>query len=142
LNPDVVDNVEAVVIVSNHADFDEPSSWGCTATHPRSRPLLALAFLADKYMIKTPCEGTPPELKVPTRDALAMLASFIRAHPDKRLLVFLYPDKAQMADEAERLARLDTKAPCWRRRVCMKSFTLPAMCAGKASPACTAMAHT
>jgi hypothetical protein len=110
-NPDVVARMDTIVIVSNHGDFGEPSSWNCARTHPRSRPVLALAYLADKYVLKTPCEGTPPELLVPTRDAVAMLAAFIKGHPDKRLQVFLCPDAVQMANEAEMRARLDSKAP-------------------------------
>ncbi|CAD5369168.1 conserved hypothetical protein [Rubrivivax sp. A210] len=98
-NPDVVDKVDTIAFVLNNGDLAPASSWSCTRSHPLTRPVVALWYLADKHVLQRPCEGTPPELKVESQDVAAMLAAFMAANTTKRVIVFLYPDKQEAADE-------------------------------------------
>lgn len=108
LHPEVVKQVDRIVIVSNSGDFDRPSSWACNLTHPRARPLLALDYLARKYVLKQECPSeSPPELRVQPKDPWAMLTAFAQAHPDKPLTFFLYPDKPECESPVLRQSRLE-----------------------------------
>jgi len=80
-NPDVVAAADTVVFVLNSGDLGPASSWGCTHSHPRERPWLALAYLTNKYVVKH-CEGVPSELQVQPQSEqqiLDRLTAFIRS---------------------------------------------------------------
>lgn len=76
-NPDVVSQMDTIAFVLNSGDLGPPSSWNCSLTHQRERPAVALVYLAKKYLLRWPCEGTPAELQVKTQDPLAMLRAFV-----------------------------------------------------------------
>lgn len=114
-NPDVIAAVDTVVLVLNSGDFAEPSSWTCELSHPRTRPLSALWYLIRKYGLKEACGSVPPAgLQVPRRDPLQMLAAFAAAHPTKRLIVFLYPEKSEALNESALADRLERHGPAIR----------------------------
>jgi hypothetical protein len=110
-NSDVVDKIDTIAFVLNSGDLGAASSWGCTTSHPRQKPTVALWYLAKKHLLSWPCEGTPPELKVTLRDPVPMLKDFLSAHPSKRVVIFLYPDLPEAADEALMRKRLEPMAP-------------------------------
>jgi hypothetical protein len=112
----VVEAVDTIVLVLNSGDFESPSSWTCELSHPTRRPPVALWYLARKYALNEGCPAEPPPaLKVTRRDPLAMLTDFVGHHAGKRVLVFLYPDKAELADESLLAARLDSFVPLLRK---------------------------
>ena len=76
-NPDVVSRVDTIVFVLNSGDLGPPSSWNCSLTHQRERSTVALIYLAKKYVLRWPCEGTPAELQLKTQDPLVILRAFI-----------------------------------------------------------------
>lgn len=111
-NADVVAAVDTVVLVLNSGDFAEPSSWTCELSHPRERPLSAAWYVARKYVIKEECgSASPADLTVQPRDPLQMLSAFVAAHPAKRLIVFLYPEKSEVLNEAAMAGRLERFGP-------------------------------
>lgn len=98
-NMDVVEHSDAIVLVLNSADFDQPSSWACDITHPRERPRVALLYLARKYLgIGPQCAGEGPgDLKVPAADWKKAWREFMS---DARLrgkpvTVWLYPTREE-----------------------------------------------
>ncbi|PZP34345.1 MAG: hypothetical protein DI603_05130 [Roseateles depolymerans] len=110
--PEVVQQVDQIVFVSNSGDFDRPSSWTCEMTHPRERPRVAMLYLLQKYVFKTPCPAEPPPgLAVTPRDPLQMLAEFAREHPGKPLKFVLYPDREECELPALRQTRLERFKP-------------------------------
>lgn len=114
-NPDVVKSVETIVFVLNSGDFGEPSAWSCSHFHPLEPPRVALWYLAKKYVLKTPCEGTPPTLAVTTRDPMAMLQAFVEGHARHRFVALLYPDLEELMDDALLRARLEMHADALTR---------------------------
>jgi len=68
-HPAILEKMDAVVIVSNSADFDVPSSWASELTHPLHHPFPGLIYLARKYVF--PPSRPPqvkPEMQVAPRD--------------------------------------------------------------------------
>lgn len=103
-NSDILPRVRTVVFVLNNGDLAPASSWSCSWTHPRQRPLSAMSYLTGKYLLKLPCEGTPEALKVPARDPIPMLKKFLeqsKAAGNKTLFV-LYPDRSEVDDQSRR----------------------------------------
>lgn len=95
-NHQVLDRVDDLVILSNSGDFDVPSSWGCSWTHPRTKPTSALWYVLGKYVFKLPCEGTPANLRVILKDPFIMLHEFLTTvPPNVKVTLFLYPNKAE-----------------------------------------------
>ena len=73
--------------------------------------MLALWYLAKKYVLNWPCEGTPAALKVEAKDPLAMLKGFLQRHPGKRTVILLYPSREEVANETLLVAQLESLAP-------------------------------
>jgi len=105
-HPQILEQVDAVVFLSNSEDFDEPSSWAYEVMHPRSHPVSGLAYMTKKYLIKEDRPPVTPELQVPKRDWLAELTAFAQEF-DKPVFLFAYPtveelnDKQLMADQLD-----------------------------------------
>jgi hypothetical protein len=101
LNPQVPASVKRIVFVLNTGDFDNTaSSWACELTHPRTRPVVALWYLVNKYVHAfEPCGDAPAALKVPDGDLAGELQAFMALHGAKTSFV-LYPDKPEAADAA------------------------------------------
>ena len=98
-NKSVVKQVDHVIFVLNSADFERPSSWSSELTHPRERPICALCYLAQKYVLR-PASSTPSDLAVNPRDPIADLRAFAEEYR-KPFDVWLYPNKAEMLDKTE-----------------------------------------
>lgn len=111
LFPEVVDRIDTIVFVINSGDLDGPSSWGCTLTHPREKPMSAAWFIARKYVFHSPCEGIPPDMAVKKIPPLPTLQEFLKTHPNKRVIFVLYPDIKQTADPRLRNSQLETMKP-------------------------------
>ena len=115
-NPDVVSRVDTIVFVLNSGDLGPPSSWNCSLTHQRERSTVALIYLAKKYVLRWPCEGTPAELQLKTQDPLVILRAFIDERASGgRVIAFLYPDRPQSQDEALMRDQLEIMAPPLRQ---------------------------
>lgn len=109
-HPEVVAGVDRIVFVLNSGDFAEASSWACETTHPRSRPVLLTFYLFRKYVYGWPPCGTPhPDLTVPPGDWKPEIAAFF-AHTTKEVAIFLYPNKAESGDTAQRERELEMHA--------------------------------
>lgn len=97
---DIVRDLEGILILSNAADFDGPSSWASKFTHPRSKPTVALPYLFCRVF----CRGnpvTPEALLVPRRDPIEDLRKFA-ADTGKPIVMWLYADWQQTENPAER----------------------------------------
>jgi len=106
-HPDIVKQVDQLIFVLNSGDFGEASSWRCEYTHPRSKPILATYYLIKRYDFPTEdCGVLSPALKVPAGDALAQPRTFLRDF-HKSVIVFLYPDKAELLSPERRYLALD-----------------------------------
>ena len=92
-HPEVVSNVARVIIVSNSADFDKPSSWANPVSHPYEAPTSAVWFLAQKYL-HLRHYSTTPENEVDKRNWEADLRG-LRARFSGPIDVVLYPDAAE-----------------------------------------------
>jgi len=111
-NPGVVRAVDTIVFVSNSGDFGEPSSWTCELSHPQQRPLLALVYLARKYVLKQVCPSEPAAaMAVPRQDPVALLKAFVQSHVDKRVMIVLYPNKAELDDTGLLGQQVDSLVP-------------------------------
>lgn len=100
-NPKIVERMGTIVFVINKGDLSPASSWSCSWTHPLERPASAVWYLAGKYVLKLPCEGTPAALAVPPQDPLVMLKSFLDSKPAAtRVMFILYPDQKEAASDA------------------------------------------
>lgn len=95
-NPQVAQSVESVLFVLNNGDFDEASSWSCDATHPLTRPKVALWYLFNKYVYTVEkCGSVPAELQVQPGNLEAELKAFLAVNGSKTVFV-LYPDKDEV----------------------------------------------
>jgi len=106
-NPEVVNIVDDIVFVLNSDDFSEASSWRCELTHPTSKPPIALVYLFKKYIYSFgECDKPLSEwLKVMPGDVELEFKLFALNHTDK-IIVFLYPDLAEMNNEELRSLRV------------------------------------
>jgi hypothetical protein len=109
-HPDIVQKMDAVLIVSNAGDFGEPSSWASGLTHPRSRPFPGLLYMVQKYVIGVQPQLVPPELKVVKRDWHVDLHDFSQTFR-KPIYLFMYPGIDEVKDKALLEARLDARIP-------------------------------
>lgn len=75
-HPEVASSVDEIVFVLNGGDFSGPSMWRSEQTHPRTRPLSALAYLLMKYVSKSEPPETPPDLRVAATDWRRDFAAF------------------------------------------------------------------
>ncbi|MCM2346185.1 MAG: hypothetical protein NDI95_05995 [Acidovorax soli] len=99
-HPQVLTQVDQVVFVLNSGDFGEASSWSCEATHPRTRPVVALWYLFNKYVYAVEkCGQVPKGLQMPPGDLAAELQTFLAEHTGKASFV-LYPDRAELVNPA------------------------------------------
>ena len=97
-NKDIVSAVDAIYFVLNKGDFESASSWRCETTHPTHRPVLALLYLAQKYVGDwSACSVAPSPLPVPPRDVLAQLRAFMTSAEvkGKEIRFYLYPDRPE-----------------------------------------------
>ena len=108
-HPDILHKVDAVAIVSNSGDFDEPSSWASSVTHPLKRPFPGLLYVARKYVFPAgPTPEVQAELQVMPRDWQADLHDFLRSYR-KPVFFFLYPNLDEL-DNAEKMhSQLESK---------------------------------
>lgn len=112
---DVVAQVDRLVFVLNSGDFGEASSWSCELTHPLSRPIFSTYYLAQRYGTSVDkCGTTPAELQVPPGDAFQELAAFLRG-TGKQVIVFLYPDKAELISQTQLQEKLTHHIPALRQ---------------------------
>jgi len=97
-NPQVVRDVDRVVIVLNPEDFVEPSVWTPDPNRPDHKPVLQTLFLMDRLVL-APLRGSTVKPKS-GRDWRAEFAAFLRA-TNKPVLVVLYsgarPDTIERA---------------------------------------------
>jgi len=104
-NPQVPAQVDRVLFVVNTGDFGEASSWSCEATHPRTKPTVALWYLFNKYVYAfEACSHVPAGLQVPPGNLATELKSFLLLYSDKTAFV-LYPDRAETENPALAQAR-------------------------------------
>ena len=95
-HPDVVKNIDNFIFVLNSEDFDQASSWSCNATHPRSSPTIATAYVFQKYIYNWNQCGEPlKEFKVEPGDWKKEVTDFLaeKAIEGKSVTFFLYPNK-------------------------------------------------
>ena len=98
-HPQVVRGVDQVVLVSNSADFNEPSSWANELTHPRQRHWWAAWQLFRKFV--WPPEQPP--ITAPMRVRRLPLQPLLRqalALSHRPWIVMLYPMRAELHDGA------------------------------------------
>jgi len=97
-NPQVVRDVDRIVIVLNPEDFVEPSVWTPDPNRPKHKPVLQSFFLFDRLVL-APLRGAPAPPKT-GRDWKSEFAAFRRA-TNKPVLVVLYsgrgPDRIERA---------------------------------------------
>ena len=109
-HPDILQKMDAVVILSNSGDFDEPSSWASGLTHPRSHPFPGLPFMVQKYVIGVQPQLVPVELQVTKRDWHVDLHEFSKTFK-KPIYLFMYPDINEVQDKALLETRLNSRIP-------------------------------
>ncbi|GGH51939.1 hypothetical protein GVY41_07950 [Frigidibacter albus] len=105
-HPEVVAGSDRIVFVLNSGDFSSPSSWRDELYHPRGRPVSALYYYAQKYLLKPQAPPTPAELVVPAEDPFAKLATFL-ATCSCEADFWLYPTKAELEDSTGAPAVVD-----------------------------------
>ncbi|MGD0076022.1 MAG: hypothetical protein ABSD31_17015 [Candidatus Binataceae bacterium] len=97
LHPRVLEKVDAVAIVSNSGDFDEPSSWASEITHPMHRPFPGLLYVIRKYALTSAAPPVSPALKVARKDWQLDLHAFASSF-HKSIFIFMYPDVEEVHD--------------------------------------------
>jgi len=96
-HPEVVAGSDRIVFVLNGADLGAPSSWRNPLVHPKGRPISALFYYVQKYLLKPQAPPTPAELVVPAEDPFAELSAFL-ARCACEADFWLYPTKAELFD--------------------------------------------
>jgi hypothetical protein len=96
---DVVEGVDHLIFVLNSGDLGAPSSWKSELTHPRRRPIFAVWYMLQKYVIRprlpaSLAPNTPRELLVYPVDSVELFAQFAEKYGEP-LDVWLYPSKPQ-----------------------------------------------
>jgi len=101
-NPDVIKQIDSIIVVLNSGDFGEASSWKCDLTHPRHKPALALWYLFNKYVYSfEACNEVPAGLQVPPGDVWNELSTFLQSTQLKPIFI-IYPDKDEITNVALR----------------------------------------
>jgi hypothetical protein len=106
----ILEKMDAVIILSNSSDFDEPSSWASGLTHPRRHPFPGLLFMLEKYVFGEPPQPVPTDLKVAKRDWRVDLRHFSETF-NKPIYLFLYPGLDEMQDKSLLEKRLNVRIP-------------------------------
>jgi|TARA_B110000503_G_scaffold43687_1_gene71507 hypothetical protein len=90
--------VNKIIFVLNSGDFERPSSWGCSNTHPINKPKVHLYFALKKYVLRTKCPSDIlPNLLVPDfqiEDGLSLIKSKL---PSTSLELLLYQTKDEFS---------------------------------------------
>lgn len=92
LNSDVLKNSDQIAIVSNSADFRNPSIWKNPYTHPTSRPNSISVFLMQKYLFSN--YDFSNDRKTSSENSIDALEKMSLSHRGK-ISVFLYPTKRE-----------------------------------------------
>mgnify|MGYP001810270123 CR=1 FL=1 len=111
-HPEAIRGADRIVFLWNGGDFGEGSSWVCDRNHPREKPLLAVPYLIDRYLVRwRECRETPPHLRLASKAWLPMLRSALEGARDKPVAVFLFPDRNNtLLGDFERLETLGREA--------------------------------
>jgi hypothetical protein len=109
-HPQVLDRVDAVVIISNSGDFAEPSSWVSDLTHPLHHPFPGLLYVIRKYVLPPFTPQVMPEMKVALRNWQTDLHEFSQSF-HKPIYIFMYPDINELHDRIKLHNQLDAKIP-------------------------------
>lgn len=104
-NPDVQAETDVIVWVLNTEDFQGPSKWISEDIHPRKKPLSALWYLFQKYVLSPFAPGGPGDrpagIRAETESAFRdRLAQLQRQNPDREMLFMLYPKKDELRPAA------------------------------------------
>jgi hypothetical protein len=109
-HPEILEKMDAIVILSNSGDFDVPSSWASDLTHPLHHPFPGLIYLARKYILKPPTPIIKPEMLVVLRDWKHDLKELSQKF-QKPIYIYMYPDVEEFHDGVKRHNQLDSKIP-------------------------------
>lgn len=112
-HPEVVDQVDRVVLVLGSGDFVEARSWACDLTHPLQKPVLGLWYLLRQQLTDPAgCGETPSALRVPPGDWQADLRAWAAEQPPAmhKLSVFLYPNRQESQLTAALAQNLERQA--------------------------------
>lgn len=93
-HPEVVNNIDQFVLVSNSEDFGPPSSWKSQITHPTYRPLIRSVYFFRRYILKSDGSG-PSTSPVRPQNIHFLFDGFVRAQR-KNITVILYPNKKEL----------------------------------------------
>ncbi|MCL4065356.1 hypothetical protein M3484_02035 [Pseudomonas sp. GX19020] len=94
-HPAVVSAAETMIFVLNSEDFGQPASWRNPFTHPRERPISALAYFAKKYILPPQAPPIEADLTAPSKPAGEALAAALAAC-SCRAEIWLHPMKSEM----------------------------------------------
>lgn len=115
-HPDVLNNVDAIVIVSNSGDFDGPSSWASDLNQPLHHPFPGLLYVIRKYLLPRPPLHVMPEMKVQNRDWRVDLHKLSQSF-HKPIYIFMYPDVEELHDHVRLEKQLYAKIPLIQAQV-------------------------
>lgn len=113
IHQDILKDIDDFIFVLNSEDFQQPSSWSCETTHPRTYPFSATYYAFKKYIYDfPPCTNAPNELTVAEGDWKADLKDFLRSEvvKGKPVSFFLYPNKKESAGKPETIAAFEKHA--------------------------------
>jgi hypothetical protein len=110
-HPAILDEMDAIVIMSNSGDFDVPSSWASDLTHPLHHPFPGLIYLARKYALSSSTSPlVRPDMQVALRDWQHDLHD-LSQNFNKPIYIFMYPNLAEFHDGIKRQSQLDSNLP-------------------------------
>jgi hypothetical protein len=102
----LLSQIDQIVFVLNSGDFVTASTWSSELTHPTYRRMFWLPYVVRRYVLR---EVAPPSQQHETDEWRAELSWLLQSYSG-RVVIALYPTRAEISDEILRARDLDRRA--------------------------------